>query len=202
MAECAKILSQFNRGTSAMQHYVGLRPMFDVEVMNEDSRSVLGDQDSTPNHDDVNVALAERYKQITDTVRKESSTIRTVFPCPNDVMSILVQRVMEDRIPNLPEKLLVKPSLVNPPPMGQGGLLLELAKNLSDVGCGDLDVEGLTEALFTEHKGIYLECERASMRQLYKKGFYQHFSISLFPSLNHYIMDYIYFDFFLNIIIY
>ncbi|KAF5774676.1 putative exocyst complex component Sec10 [Helianthus annuus] len=181
MAECAKILSQFNRGTSAMQHYVGLRPMFDVEVMNEDSRSVLGDQDSTPNHDDVNVALSERYKQITDTVRKESSTIRTVFPCPNDVMSILVQRVMEDRIPNLLEKLLVKPSLVNPPPMRQGGLLLylrrlavgyertqELAKNLRDVGCGDLDVEGLTEALFTEHKGIYLECERASMRQLYK----------------------------------
>ncbi|KAJ0786012.1 putative exocyst complex component Sec10 [Helianthus annuus] len=181
MAECAKILSQFNRGTSAMQHYVGLRPMFDVEVMNEDSRSVLGDQDSTPNYDDVNVALSERYKQITDTVRKESSTIRTVFPCPNDVMSILVQRVMEDRIPNLLEKLLVKPSLVNPPPMRQGGLLLylrrlavgyertqELAKNLRDVGCGDLDIEGLTEALFTEHKGIYLECERASMRQLYK----------------------------------
>ncbi|KAL8263609.1 hypothetical protein R6Q59_021739 [Mikania micrantha] len=181
MAECAKILSQFNRGTSAMQHYVGLRPMFDVEVMNEDSRLVLGDQDSTPNHVDVNVALSERYKQITDTVRKESATIRTVFPCPNDVMSILVQRVMEDRIPNLLEKLLVKPSLVNPPHIKQGGLLLylrklavgyerteELAKELRNVGCGDLDVEGLTEALFLEHKGIYVECERASMRQLYK----------------------------------
>lgn len=44
----------------------------------------------------------------------------------------------------------------------------ELAKDLRDVGCGDLDVEGLTEALFLEHKDIYLECERASMRQLYK----------------------------------
>ncbi|XP_076909669.1 exocyst complex component SEC10a-like [Bidens hawaiensis] len=181
MAECAKILSQFNRGTSAMQHYVGLRPMFDVEVMNEDSRLVLGDPDSTPNHEDVNIALSERYKQIIDTVRKESNTIRTVFPCPNDVMSILVQRVMEDRIPNLLEKLLVKPSLVNPPLMRQGGLLLylrrlavgyertqELAKDLHSVGCGDLDVEGLTESLFTEHKDIYRECERASMRQLYK----------------------------------
>ncbi|KAI3711559.1 hypothetical protein L1987_70098 [Smallanthus sonchifolius] len=181
MAECAKILSQFNRGTSAMQHYVGLRPMFDVEVMNEDYRLVLGDQDSTPNHVDVNLALSERYRQITDTVRKESVTIRTVFPCPNDVMSILVQRVMEDRIPNLLEKLLVKPSLVNPPPAKQGGLLLylrrlavgyertrELAKDLRSVGYGDLDVEGLTEALFLEHKGIYVECERASMRQLYK----------------------------------
>ncbi|XP_071691097.1 exocyst complex component SEC10a-like [Rutidosis leptorrhynchoides] len=181
MAECAKILSQFNRGTSAMQHYVGLRPMFDVEVMNEDSRLVLGDQDSTTDPVDVNVTLSELYKKITDTVRKESATIRAVFPCPNDVMSILVQRVMEDRIPNLLEKLLVKPSLVNPPLMKQGGLLQylrrlavgyertqELAKDLRDVGCGDLDVEGLTEALFSEHKDIYLQYERASMSQLYK----------------------------------
>ncbi|PWA35390.1 Exocyst complex component Sec10-like protein [Artemisia annua] len=65
MAECAKILSQFNRGTSAVQHYVGLRPMFDVEVINEDSKSVLGEQNSTPNPVDVNVALSECYKQIT-----------------------------------------------------------------------------------------------------------------------------------------
>ncbi|MFS8001003.1 putative exocyst complex component Sec10 [Helianthus anomalus] len=49
-----------------------------------------------------------------------------VFPSPNDVMSSLVQRVMEDRVPKLLEKLLVKPSLVHPPPMGEGGLLLYL----------------------------------------------------------------------------
>ncbi|KAL7609194.1 hypothetical protein Lser_V15G14417 [Lactuca serriola] len=181
MGECAKILSQFNRGTSAMQHYVGLRPMFDVEVMNEDSRLVLGDQDYTRDSTEVDNALSTRYRQIIDTVRKESATIRAVFPSPNDVMSILVQRVMEDRIPNLLEKLLVKPSLLNPPPMKQGGLLLylrilavgyertqELARDLRNVGCGDLDVEGLTEALFLEHKDIYLECEKASMKQHYK----------------------------------
>ncbi|CAH1412011.1 unnamed protein product [Lactuca virosa] len=181
MGECAKILSQFNRGTSAMQHYVGLRPMFDVEVMNEDSRLVLGDQDYTRDSTEFDNALSTRYRQIIDTVRKESATIRAVFPSPNDVMSILVQRVMEDRIPNLLEKLLVKPSLLNPPPMKQGGLLLylrilavgyertqELARDLRNVGCGDLDVEGLTEALFLEHKDIYLECEKASMKQHYK----------------------------------
>ncbi|MFS7920274.1 putative exocyst complex component Sec10 [Helianthus anomalus] len=49
-----------------------------------------------------------------------------VFPSPNDVMSSLVQRVMEDRVPKLLEKLLLKPSLVHPPPMGEGGLLLHL----------------------------------------------------------------------------
>merc|ERR1711915_840885 len=45
MAECAKILSQFNRGTSAMQRYVASRPMFiDVDIMNADAKMVLGDQ--------------------------------------------------------------------------------------------------------------------------------------------------------------
>ncbi|XP_071696691.1 exocyst complex component SEC10b [Rutidosis leptorrhynchoides] len=181
MAECAKILSQFNRGTSAMQHYVGLRPMFDVEVMNADTRLVLGDQDSLPSPSSVSRALSSLYKDITDTVRKEAATITAVFPSPNDVMSILVQRVMEDRVPKLLEKLLVKPSLVHPPPMGEGGLLLylrmlavgyektqELAKDLRSVGCGDLDIEGLTESLFLDHKDMYIEYEQASLKQLYK----------------------------------
>ncbi|KAK3005129.1 hypothetical protein RJ639_017853 [Escallonia herrerae] len=181
MAECAKILSQFNRGTSAMQHYVGLRPMFDVEVMNADIRLVLGDQGSQPSPSNVARGLSSLYKEITDTVRKEAATIMAVFPSPNDVMSILVQRVLEDRVPKLLEKLLVKPSLVNPPPMQEGGLLFylrmlavayektqELARDLHGVGCGDLDVEGLTESLFLEHKDIYIEYEQASLRQLYK----------------------------------
>ncbi|KAF7139382.1 hypothetical protein RHSIM_Rhsim07G0010700 [Rhododendron simsii] len=157
MAECAKILSQFNRGTSAMQHYVATRPMFiDVEVMNADTRSVLGDQGSQPSPSNVARGLAALYKEITDTVRKEAATITAVFPSPNDVMSILVQRVLEQRVPTLLDKLLVKPSLVNPPPVDEGGLLLylrmlavayekteELARDLRAVGCGDLDVEGV-----------------------------------------------------------
>ncbi|KAL2513461.1 Exocyst complex component SEC10 [Forsythia ovata] len=181
MAECAKILSQFNRGTSAMQHYVGLRPMFDVEVMNEDARLVLGDPGSQPSPSSVLHGLSSLYKEITDTVRKDAATITVVFPSPNDVMSILVQRVMEDRVPKLLEKLLVKPSLVNQPSMEDGGLILylrmlavayektnELARDLRGVGCGDLDVEGLTESLFLPHKDIYIEYEQASLRQLYK----------------------------------
>lgn len=35
-----------------------------------------------------------------------------------------MQRVLEDRIPKLLEKLLVKPSLLNPPRMEEGGLIL------------------------------------------------------------------------------
>ncbi|KAL8554697.1 hypothetical protein ACS0TY_002763 [Phlomoides rotata] len=181
MAECAKILSQFNRGTSVMQHYVGLRPMFDLEVMNADANVVLGDPDSQPNPINVGVGLSSLFNEITDTVRKEAVTITAVFPFPNDVMSILVQRVLEDRVTKLLEKLLMKPSLANPPTMEQGGLALylrmlavayekthDLSRDLRSVGCGDLDVEGLIESLFLPHKDTYLEYEQASLKQLYK----------------------------------
>ncbi|XP_026379861.1 exocyst complex component SEC10b-like isoform X2 [Papaver somniferum] len=181
MSECAKILSQFNRGTSAMQHYVRTRPMFmDAEVMNADTMLVLGDQGSQVSPSDVSRGLASLYKEITDTVRKEAATIMAVFPSPNDVMAILVQRVLEERVTALLDKLLVKPSLVNLPPVDQGGLLLylrilavayektrELARDLRAVGCGDLDVEGLTESLFVAHKDEYPEHEQASLRQLF-----------------------------------
>ncbi|OWM88169.1 exocyst complex component SEC10b [Punica granatum] len=182
MAECAKILSQFNRGTSAMQHYVATRPMFiDVEVMNADTRLVLGDNSSQVSPNNVARGLSSLYKEITDTVRKEAATITAVFPSPNDVMSILVQRVLEQRVTALLDKLLIKPSLVNLPPMEEGGLLLylrmlavayertqELARDLRAVGCGDLDIEGLTESLFSSHKDEYPEHEQASLRQLYR----------------------------------
>ncbi|XP_059456107.1 exocyst complex component SEC10b [Corylus avellana] len=181
MAECAKILSQFNRGTSAMQHYVATRPMFiDVEVMNADTRLVVGDQGAQASPSNVSRGLSSLYKEITDTVRKEAATIMAVFPSPNEVMSILVQRVLEQRVTALLDKLLVKPSLVNLPPMEEGGLLLylrmlavayektqELARDLRAVGCGDLDVEGLTESLFSAYKDEYPEQEQASLRQLY-----------------------------------
>ncbi|KAL3638483.1 Exocyst complex component 5 [Castilleja foliolosa] len=159
MAECAKILSQFNR----------------------DARLVLGDPGSQPSPSNVARGLSSLYKEITDTVRKEAATITAVFPSPNDVMSILVQRVLEDRVPKLLEKLLVKPSLLNPPSVEEGGLILylrmlavayektqDLARDLHSVGCGDLDAEGLTESLFLPHKDIYIEYEQASLRQLYK----------------------------------
>ncbi|XP_054802441.1 exocyst complex component SEC10b [Prosopis cineraria] len=182
MAECAKILSQFNRGTSAMQHYVATRPMFiDVEIMNADTRLVLGDQVAQVSPSNVARGLSALYKEITDTVRKEAATITAVFPSPNEVMSILVQRVLEQRVTAVLDKLLLKPSLVRLPTMAEGGLLLylrmlavayektqELARDLQALGCGDLDVEGLTESLFSNHKDEYPEYEQASLRQLYQ----------------------------------
>nr|CAD1824490.1 unnamed protein product [Ananas comosus var. bracteatus] len=181
MAECAKILAQFNRGTSAMQHYVASRPMFiDVEVMNTDIQVVLGDQGLQAGTTNIARGLSTSYKEITETVRKEAATIMAVFPSPNDVMAILVQRVLEQRVTSILDKLLIKPSLVNLPPIEEGGLLLylrifavaygktqELAKELRSVGCGELDIEGLTESLFLAHKDEYAEHEQASLKQLY-----------------------------------
>ncbi|THG19497.1 hypothetical protein TEA_012835 [Camellia sinensis var. sinensis] len=57
--------NKFNRGTSAMQHYVATRPMFiDVEVMNADIRLVLGDEGSQPSPSNVARGLSSLYKEI------------------------------------------------------------------------------------------------------------------------------------------
>lgn len=57
---------QFNRGTSAMQHYVATRPMFiDVEIMNADTRLVLGEQGLQATPSNVARGLSSLYKEIT-----------------------------------------------------------------------------------------------------------------------------------------
>ncbi|KAJ7549386.1 hypothetical protein O6H91_07G051500 [Diphasiastrum complanatum] len=116
-----------------------------------------------------------------ETVLKEAATVAAVFPSPDAVMSILVQRVLEQRVFSILDKLLPKPSLSNPIPTEEGGLLQylrllaisyektqELAKELRTVGCGDLDVEGLAESLFSTHRDEYIELEQASISQLFQ----------------------------------
>lgn len=48
-----------------MQHYVGLRPMFDLEVMNADVKEVLGEPGSQPNPSHVGQGLSSLYNEIT-----------------------------------------------------------------------------------------------------------------------------------------
>ncbi|KAG2623638.1 hypothetical protein PVAP13_3KG072000 [Panicum virgatum] len=182
MAECAKILSQFNRGTSAMQHYVATRPMFiDVEIMNTDIQVVLGDEGLQADANYIADGLSQLYKEIADTVRREATTITAVFPSPNEVMAILVQRVLEQRVTTILDRILIKPSLAALPPLEGGHLLQylrvlavaydktkELSKDLQSIGCGDLDIEGLTESIYVAHKDEYTEFEQASLRQLYQ----------------------------------
>lgn len=49
----------------------------------------------------------------------------------NSVMDFYMQRVLEDRVPNLLEKILMKPSLINPPSTEEGGLVLVIASSSS-----------------------------------------------------------------------
>jgi hypothetical protein len=49
-----------------MQHYVATRPMFiDVEVMNADTRLVVGDQVAQASPSNVARGLSSLYKEIT-----------------------------------------------------------------------------------------------------------------------------------------
>eukprot|EP00250_Pteridium_aquilinum_P017296 c23554_g1_i1 orf=376-2835(-) len=182
MAECAKISSQFDKGANAMIRYVGSRPMFlEVEVMNADARKVLGEEGSQLSATNLERRLSAVYNEIIETVRKEAAVISAVFPHPDAVMSLLVQRVLEQRVGSILDKILPKPSLSHPPALEDGGLLqylrilavayektLELSKELHTIGSGDLDVEGLAESLFSTHREEYAEIEQASLNQLFQ----------------------------------
>ena len=47
-----------------MQHYVGLRPMFDVAVINADAKLVLGDEGAQPSPSKVAHGLSSMFKKI------------------------------------------------------------------------------------------------------------------------------------------
>jgi hypothetical protein len=87
MRECATILGQFNRGSSAMQRYVSMRPMFmDVEIMSADMRTAAGGEGGAPAR-----GLGVLYQDMVETVKKEAITVEAVFPNPKAVMALLVQ---------------------------------------------------------------------------------------------------------------
>ncbi|XP_016731846.1 exocyst complex component SEC10b isoform X2 [Gossypium hirsutum] len=113
--------------------------------------------------------------------RFDAASQRRELSTMSECAKILSQRVLEQRVTSLLDKLLEKPSIAHPRPVGEGGILWylrmlavayektqELARDLRAVGCGDLDVEGLTESLFSAHKDEYPEYEQASLRQLYQ----------------------------------
>ncbi|RZC57699.1 hypothetical protein C5167_005001 [Papaver somniferum] len=198
MSAYVQILTTFHRGVSAIQQYILTRPMLmDAEVMNVDAILGAGDLILQVSPSNVSRGLALLYKEISESVLKEATTIMLGFPSPDIVMKILVQLVLEFRIISLLNKLLVKPSLVNLPPVAQGGVLSylrilevaykkttektgELARNLQAVGCGDLGLEGnaiLTMAFFYgDIQNVLLKVyfdnyplhEQASLRQLFQ----------------------------------
>ncbi|CAK9878339.1 unnamed protein product [Sphagnum jensenii] len=142
---------------SAMQRYVASRPMFmDLKVMNKDALFVLGTKEDSGCKDipELHKALSTVYSEILVIVQDEARIIAAVFPSPSVVMAILVQRVLEQRVNTLLDKLLLKPSLANPPQLEDGGLqqylcilagayerTKKLADELQALGCGDFNAQ-------------------------------------------------------------
>ncbi|RZR87164.1 hypothetical protein BHM03_00014522 [Ensete ventricosum] len=108
---------QFNRGTSAMQHYVASRPMFiDVEVMNTDINLVLGDQGLQAGSNNIARGLSTLYKEITD-IR---SFKRLMLVCIGVAIELQYLRIFAVAYEKTED----------------------LARELQSIGCGDLDAEG------------------------------------------------------------
>ncbi|CAO3671954.1 unnamed protein product [Rhizopus stolonifer] len=114
MAHCAKILSEFNGGTSCVQIYVNQHEFFmsnmamdDTEQMREsEDNANLSNPDLPP--PEVDTSLVKLYDDIRITVRREAGIISSVFPQPATVMQVLLQRVFAQSIQNHIEMLLLR----------------------------------------------------------------------------------------------
>eukprot|EP00899_Mesostigma_viride_P007374 jgi/Mesvir1/16638/Mv10171-RA.1 len=203
MQDCALTLVNFNGGASVMQRYVASRPMFmDASIVLADATgaTALGDGSApgTPVAGAPRVSMfANTKKQAATTstgpggqksflwnlfegirasVAEEAQRIAQIFPAPATVMSMLVQRVMEQRVQAALDTHLPDPAnlgLSSEGSTGFGRMLLTylrhlstafvetqaLAASLREIGCGDLDVEGLAESLFSAHREAYLTNE-------------------------------------------
>ncbi|KAL1927727.1 hypothetical protein VTP01DRAFT_3548 [Rhizomucor pusillus] len=112
MAHRAKVLFEFNGGSSCVQTYVNQHEFFisnkKIEEM-EDLRSSEDNADlSNPfvPPPEVDTSLVKLYDDIRITVRKEARIISTVFPQPASVMQVFLQRVFAQSIQNHVEMLL------------------------------------------------------------------------------------------------
>ncbi|KAG1442370.1 hypothetical protein G6F56_011089 [Rhizopus delemar] len=114
MAHCAKVLSEFNGGTSCVQIYVNQHEFFmsnmamdDMEQMREsEDNANLSNPDLPP--PEVDTSLVKLYDDIRITVRREAGIISSVFPQPATVMQVLLQRVFAQSIQNHIEMLLLR----------------------------------------------------------------------------------------------
>lgn len=71
-----------------MQHYVGLRPMFDLEVMNADVKVVLGEPGSQPNPSHVGQGLSSLYNEITGMKTPNHLRMSSVYTFHFDLLQL------------------------------------------------------------------------------------------------------------------
>ncbi|KAI7902754.1 exocyst complex component Sec10-like protein [Cokeromyces recurvatus] len=112
MAHCAKVLFEFNGGTSCVQTYVNQHEFFMSNIKIEEIDYVRNSEDnedlSNPNvlPPEVDTSLVKLYDDIRITVRREAGIISNVFPQPATVMQVLLQRIFAQSIQDHIELLL------------------------------------------------------------------------------------------------
>jgi hypothetical protein len=105
MSTLADALVAMNGGRSVIRRYIATRPMFMHIRSHDDSPSPLNSSHPPKSYSDASAqaaasvrALALTFDEIVESVKSEAERIKQVFPNPGDVLSLLVQRVMEQRV--------------------------------------------------------------------------------------------------------
>ncbi|KAL4211157.1 exocyst complex component Sec10 [Rhizopus microsporus] len=112
MAHCAKVLFEFNGGTSCVQIYVNQHEFFMSNMTMEDRDQTRDSEDNADLSNsnvpppEVDTSLVKLYDDIRITVRREAGIISSVFPQPATVMQVLLQRIFAQSIQNHIELLL------------------------------------------------------------------------------------------------
>ncbi|KAI8368784.1 exocyst complex component Sec10-like protein [Blakeslea trispora] len=120
MAHCAKVLFEFNGGSSCVQTYVNQHEFFMSNMQLEDTDQMRDSEDhdhlSNPHipPPEVDTSLVKLYDDIRITVRREAGIISSVFPQPATVMQVFLQRIFAQSVQDHIEMLLSKAKRISP----------------------------------------------------------------------------------------
>ncbi|CAO3578914.1 unnamed protein product [Absidia cylindrospora] len=114
MAHCARVLFEFNGGSSCVQTYVNQHEFFISNMQASD----LSDRESSEDDaalsnpfippPEVDTSLVNLYDDIRITVRREVEIISAVFPQPAVVIQVFLQRIFAQSIQDQVEMLLLR----------------------------------------------------------------------------------------------
>ncbi|KAI8089981.1 exocyst complex component Sec10-like protein [Halteromyces radiatus] len=112
MAHCARVLFEFNGGSSCVQTYVNQHEFFISNMQTSDlSERVSSEDDAALSNPfipppEVDTSLINLYDEIRTTVQREVAIISAVFPQPALVIQVFLQRIFAQSIQDQVETLL------------------------------------------------------------------------------------------------
>ncbi|CAO3622249.1 unnamed protein product [Cunninghamella blakesleeana] len=111
MQHCARVLFEFNGGSSCVQTYVNQHEFFIPNMHANDSLQISEDHAALSNPytspPEVDTSIVKLYDAIRITVRREAEIISAVFPQPVVVLQVFLQRVFAQSIQDQVETLLL-----------------------------------------------------------------------------------------------